>query len=250
MNFWSLTNLREPAESIQIGTSISTFAVSPESESILVGDEQGTMYTVAAPAQAGGGGGGQRSSRRQAKKMATVDEEGENHGHYGLITSLSAKSLKKGATTRAAGLTKGFLRGSGGLTLSAGVDWTVKLWAPAYTDRPLVSFVSHSYDYMSDVMWNPVHPTLFATASSSGSIGLWNLAHSFEEPITEQDGITIESERGLNKLKWSLDGRRLAAASSDRVHIVSLADDIVRAKGDEDSKVMNHLLSRGLIDRA
>lgn len=246
MNFWSLSNLREPAESIQIGSSISAFAVSPESESILVGDEQGTMYSIAAPTQTGSG---QRSTRRQAKKMATIDEEGVNHGHYGLITSMSAKSLKKGATTRAAGLTKGFLRGIGGLTLSAGVDWTVKLWAPAYTDRPLVGFVSHSYDYMSDVMWNPAHPTLFATASSSGSIGLWNLANSFEEPITDQDGIIIESERGLNKLKWSLDGRRLAAASSDRLHIVSLADDIIRAKGDEDSKVMNHLLSRGLIER-
>lgn len=246
MNFWSLANLREPAESVQIGNSLSTFTVSPESESILAGDEQGAMYSVASQAQAGSG---QRSGRRQAKKLTTVDEEGENHGHYGLITSLSAKTLKKGATTRAAGITRGYLRGSGGLTLSAGVDWTVKLWAPAYADRPLVSFVSHSYDYMSDVMWNPAHPTLFATASSSGSLGLWNLAHSFEEPVTEKDGISIENENGLNKLKWSLDGRRLAAASSDRVHVVSIADDLIRAKGDEDSKVMNLLLSRGLIER-
>jgi len=246
VNFWSLANLREPAESLQVGDSVSCFAVSPESEALLLGDEHGAVYSVPS-AQ------GQRASRRQAKKLDTTDEEGENFGHYGMVTSLSTKKLKKGAASRAAGLSKGFLRGSGGLVLSSGVDWTVKLWAPAYTDKPLLSLVSHSYDYMSDVMWSPTHPSLFATASSNGTVGLWNLATSFEEPITEQEGIVVEpdalSGRGLNRLKWSPDGRRMAVASSDRVHVLSLAEDVTRTKGDEDTKIMNQLLTRGLIDR-
>ena len=73
-----------------------------------------------------------------------------SEGHYGMVTSLSTKSQKASAR---AGLSKGFLRGSGGMFLSAGVDWTVKMWAPAYGDKPLLSLVSHSYDYMSDVKW-------------------------------------------------------------------------------------------------
>lgn len=215
-----------------------------------MGDEHGAMYTVSAASQSASG---QRASRRQAKKIETVDAEGENFGHYGMVTSLSTKILKSSATTRAAGLSKGFLRGSGGLVLSSGVDWTVKLWAPAYSDKPLLSLVSHSYDYMSDVAWSPLHPSLFATASSNGTVGLWNLASSFEEPVTGQDGIVVEpdamSGRGLNKLKWSADGRRMAVASSDRVHLLNLSEDVVRSKGDEDSKIMSQLMTRGLVDR-
>ena len=250
LNFWSLANLREPAESMQVGHSISSLAVSPESESLLVGDEHGFLYAVSSSTTPTG----QRSGRRQAKQLGTVDEEGENHGHYGLVTSLAAKSaVKQGSRGAATGtaLSKGFVRGIPGLMLSTGVDWTVKLWAPAYSDRPLFSLVSHSYDYMSDVMWSPTHPSLFATASSNGTIGLWNLATSFEEPITGTDGIAIGEGGGLNKLSWSLDGRRLAVAAADRVHVLSLSDDVVsrNKSADEESKVMHQLLSRGWIDR-
>jgi dynein intermediate chain, cytosolic len=250
VNFWSLANLRDPAESINVGESVSCFAAAPESESLLMGDENGALHAISSASQSASG---QRTSRRHVKKLETTDADGENHGHYGMVTSLSTKYLKPSATTRAAGLSKGFLRGIGGLVLSSGVDWTVKLWAPAYSDRPLISLVSHSYDYMSDVAWSPTHPSLFATASSNGTVGLWNLASSFEEPLTGPDGIVVEpdamSGRGLNKLKWSADGRRVAVASSDRVHILSLSDEVVSAKGDEESKVMHQLLARGLIDR-
>jgi len=243
VNFWSLANLRDPVESIQIGDSVSCLAVSPESGNIICGDDTGSIYTVQSP-NASLSGGGQRS-RRQVRKL----ECGEK-GHFGMVTSVATKNLKSAAR---AGLSRGFLRGSGGLFLSSGVDWTVKLWAPAYTDKALLSLVSHSYDYMSDIQWNPAHAALMATASSNGTIGLWNFSHSMEEPITGLDGIVVEpdggSGRGLNKLKWSSDGRRLLAASSDRVHVLVLSEDVVRQKGDEDSRMMNHLTSRGLLDR-
>lgn len=244
VNFWSLTNLRDPAESLQIGESVSCLAVAPESETLICGDEMGSIFTIQSTNASLGGGGGQRS-RRQVRKLDCGQES-----HYGMITSLATKTVKSAAR---AGLSKGFLRGSGGLFLSSGVDWTVKMWAPAYTDKPLVSLVSHSYDYMSDVQWSPSHPSLLATASSNGTIGLWNFAQSLEEPITGADGIVVEpdagSGRGLNKLKWSSDGRRMLAASADRVHVLVLAEDVVRHKGDEDSKMMANLESRGLLDR-
>jgi dynein intermediate chain len=72
-------------------------------------------------------------------------------------------------------------------------------------------------------------------------------------PITGFDGIVVEpdagSGRGLNKLKWSQDGRRMLVASADRVHVLSLAEEVVRQKGDEDTRMMNHFTSRGLLDR-
>lgn len=93
-----------------------------------------------------------------------------------------------------------------------------------------------------------------ATASSNGTIGLWNFAQSLDTPVTGSDGIVVEpdgsSGRGLNKLKWSADGRRMLVASADRVHVLGLAEDVVRQKGDEDTRMMNHFSSRGLLDRA
>jgi dynein intermediate chain len=243
VNFWSLANLRDPVESVQIGDSVSCLAVSPESGNIICGDDTGCIYTVQSP-NVSLGGSGQRS-RRQVRKLECGDE-----GHFGMVTSLATKNLKSAPR---AGLSKGFLRGSGGLLLSSGVDWTVKLWAPAYTDKCLLSLVSHSYDYMSDIQWNPAHSSFVATASSNGTIGLWNFSHSMEEPITGLDGIVVEpdggSGRGLNKVKWSSDGKRLLAASADRIHVLVLSEDVVRQKGDEDSRMMNHLTSRGLLDR-
>jgi dynein intermediate chain len=247
VNFWSLSNLREPVESMQVGDSVSSFAVAPESDALLLGDDHGSIYSVPVSSQSGS------QRRRQAKKFDSADAEGENFGHFGMVTSISTKTLKKGANSRAAGLSKGFLRGSGGLFLSSGVDWTVKLWSPAYGEKPLISLVSHSYDYMSDVRWNPVHPSLFATASSNGTIGLWNLASSLDEPLTGQDGILLDPAaspaRPLNKIRWSADGRRLAVASQDQVHVLSLSETVLRIKGDEDHKVMNQLWTRGLIER-
>ncbi len=99
---------------------------------------------------------------------------------------------------------------------------------------------------------NPTHPTLFATASSSGSLALWNLAVSLDEPITGSEGIAVEpdvaSVRGLNKLKWSADGRRLLMAAADRVHVLHLSDEAIYQKGDEVSRLMNTLTSRGLLE--
>jgi dynein intermediate chain, cytosolic len=284
LNFWSMTNLRDPAESIQVGDSISCFAVLPESDTLVVGDEHGTMYSVASPnaaatssgdtntASSSSGknspvpptsttGGGQRVSRRQVKKMDMSGDDDNHLGHYGMITSISAKLRSSSNSNKQApqssqnigATSKGFFRGISGLLVSSGVDWTVKLWGPAYhNDKPLISYVSHSYDYMSDVAWSTTHPSLFAAASSNGSVGLWNLAKSLDEPITGPEGIIVQPDAmssgvGLNKIKWSADGRRLAVASSDKVHMLHLSDEVTRTKGDEETKVMNQLLARGLI---
>ena len=162
VNFWSIANLRDPAESLQIGDSASCCAIAPESESLLFGDGNGGLHTI----QSASSTQGQRASRRTVRKFdvtssdpgaaAAGGDDGEKKtvsGHFGMITSVSSKTIPQGATARSAGLSKGFLRGSGGLVLTAGVDWSVKLWAPAYADQPLLSWVSNSYDYMSDVQW-------------------------------------------------------------------------------------------------
>ena len=135
MNFWSLENLRDPAESLALDGNLSSLAIAPESSTLLCGDESGGLHFV--PSASAGG-----PRKRQVRSL--------KESHFGMVTSISTLSPKDGGR---AGLAKGFLRGAGGLVLTCGVDWTVKLWAPAYKDTPLLSLVSNSYDYMSDVQW-------------------------------------------------------------------------------------------------
>jgi dynein intermediate chain, cytosolic len=106
-----------------------------------------------------------------------------------------------------------------------------------------------------NIFRNPVHPSTFATASSNGQVGLWNLATSLEGPITGLQGITVEDSggdnqkpRGINRLKWSLDGRRLAVACSDTLHVLGMNEEVWKPKGGEANKLMNNLQSRGLLE--
>ena len=252
-----MSNLREPVESIQVpGGSISCFGVAPESESLVLGDEQGSLFTVTASAAASANKKKTSMRRKQVRKLESApsgdadNEKSETttNGHYGMVTAVATRPRIQTST----GLAKGFCRGSAGLVLTAGVDWTTQLWAPAYKDTPLLSWTSHSYDSISDVQWNPHNPGIFATASSNGTVGLWNLAQSLDESLT--GGLVVsasEEVEGLTKLCWSNpDGRRLAVAGGGgRVHVLTLADEVVRPKGDEDAKIVQQLVARGFLSR-
>ncbi len=155
VNFWSPANLMEPAETIVIpGVNISSLAVAPGNETLLVGDESGDIYAILPTTSS--------SSKRSIVKMNSDSKSGiDSSGHYGNVTGLSTKPpLKKESSV---GISKGFARGAQGLVLSSGVDWQTLLWAPAYTDKPLLSFLSHSYDYMSDVKWYVSYSRLFSS---------------------------------------------------------------------------------------
>lgn len=258
-----MSNLREPVESILVpGGSIACMAVAPESESLVLGDDQGSLFTVTAASAAAstnkkkGSSSGMR--RKQVRKLEAGGSDSNtdeilSNGHFGMITSVATRPRIHTST----GLAKGFCRGSAGLILTTGVDWTTQLWAPAYKDTPLFSWTSHSYDSVSDVQWNPQNPGIFATASSNGTFGLWNLANSLDEsltdglPVSMATSAEVEQQEGLTKLAWSVpDGRRLAVAGGGgRVHVLTLADEVIRPKGDEDSKILQQLVARGILNR-
>jgi len=257
LNFWSLSNLRDPAESFLIPNgNISSLGVAPESNSIVCGDENGSLHTIFASANSTGSTTTTKAPASTKSSSRRTYRTWNSSEHFGMVTGVSTKSAFKhnnnNNTTR--GLSRGFVRGGGGFLLTCGVDWTTKLWAPAYSDEPVLSLLSHSYDYMCDVQWSPVNPSIFATASSNGSLGIWNLATSLDEPLTGSDGIVVDAAegggiaRGLNKLQWSLDGRRIAVACADKLHVLGLTEDVWKPKGDEESRMMTNLKSRGLLD--
>ena len=96
---------------------------------------------------------------------------------------------------------------------------------------------------------NPSNPTVFATASSNGALDFWNLSYSLDEPISGSSGIGVaEPTQAVNKLKWSLDGRRIAIAASDQLHVLGVSEELWRPKADDEARMMHHLTSRGFLD--
>ncbi len=50
---------------------------------------------------------------------------------------------------------------------------------PPQQNKPLYSFEDNA-DYVYDVMWSPVHPSLFAAVDGMGRLDLWNLNNDTE----------------------------------------------------------------------
>jgi dynein intermediate chain len=160
VNFWSLSNLIEPAESLKIpGGNLTSISVAPESQSIIAGDECGSLYAIVSSSTTTSGGGrsstSSSTSRRTVRKLNNSKKDPGNSDlyHYGPVTGLSTRVTSNSNKTDGVSLSRGFARGAKGMVLTCGVDWTTKLWAPAYSDKPLLSLLSHSYDYMCDVQW-------------------------------------------------------------------------------------------------
>ena len=57
------------------------------------------------------------------------------------------------------------------------------------------------------------------------------------------------TRQGLNRIQWSVDGRRMAVASGDKLHVLGVGEEVWKLKGDEEGKVMHNLVSRGLIQQ-
>lgn len=175
INYWSVSNMREPVESFKVDANLSCMDVlhGSKNEGIVCGDERGGMhavYSASASAGAGssnlkrvartfhtGGSGIDNAAILEEELNATEAEDNTGTGHFGVVTSVAARPYINNSntprSTTSGGTFKGFLQGAGGLVVTTGVDWSTKVWAPAYTDKPLVSFLSNSYDYMCDVQW-------------------------------------------------------------------------------------------------
>lgn len=106
------------------------------------------------------------------------------------------------------------------LVLSSSCDWTVKLWNPRIPseNKCLTTFES-SEDYVYDVKWNGVHPTLFSSVDGEGYVELWDVSIGSEAPITRFK----TGSNSLNKCQWTKDGTKLAVGDAyGTVQILSL----------------------------
>ncbi|XP_058609143.1 cytoplasmic dynein 1 intermediate chain 1 isoform X2 [Onychostoma macrolepis] len=192
---WSLDMLSQPQESMELVYNKSkpvavTGMAFPTGDvnNYIVGSEEGTVYTA---------------SRHGSK--AGICEMFE--GHQGPVTGISCHSAVGPVDFSHLFVTSSF-------------DWTVKLWSTKQ-NKPLYSFEDNA-DYVYDVMWSPVHPSLFAAVDGMGRLDLWNLNNDTEVPTAS---VTIEGAPALNRVRWASGGKEVAVGDSEgRVWIYDVGE--------------------------
>lgn len=122
------------------------------------------------------------------------------------------------------------------LVLTSSVDWSVSLWHPKLTTKPLAVF-SDFNDYVMDVSWSNHHPALFAAVDSAGILSIWNLNSSEREValLTNSEA----SPHALHKVLWSPHQADVlvAASHTSQMHVFKIHPDIVTPAADEWSKL-------------
>jgi len=121
------------------------------------------------------------------------------------------------------------------LLLSASLDWTVKLWNLSHTATPLMQFYTQSYDYVCDVQWSPVYPTIFSTILSGGDLTLWDLSKSTSEPLEVIKISRDDSSIGaLNKCIWSINGNNIIIGDSKgNLSFLEAQESLIKSKIDD-----------------
>jgi len=63
-------------------------------------------------------------------------------------------------------------------------------------------------DYVYDIAWSPIHPSVFASVDGSGKLDLWNLNTDTELPIAS---VTVDTPAALNRVSWTQSGLHVTA---------------------------------------
>ena len=174
---WSLGSLTAPAERLNLGVPAVSLAFSSSSpNSLYVGTLTGGIHGV--------------SRHGEGKGLGTSFDH-----HQAAITGLSCSPHTS--------------KMDYDLLLASSVDWSTSLWR-SDMDRPIHVFET-GIGYVYDVAWSPSHPSVFATATSSGSVHLWDLLASSSSPVASAD---LGSGLAVTSLAFSSSGLSLLAGSS------------------------------------
>jgi len=96
------------------------------------------------------------------------------------------------------------------LFLTSSMDWSMKLWDSNDLKSPLLSFDTAS-DYILDLHWNPMVPHMFGCSDADGYVDIWDVLKDREIPRVHY---LVEAKKGLCKMKWSPDAKKIAVGST------------------------------------
>jgi len=225
---WSDNNLHDPSTEVQLKfkdgkeeiTTTSFDFPGRDTNSIVLGSDEGYIY-----------------------KARIYDKEGiyeAEKAHDAPITNVQFHPSHKNSDLS-------------DLYLTSSYDWTVKLWSNKL-NKPLYTFES-ARDYVFDVRWSPIHPSLFCMGDGTGRLDLWNINQAHDVPMfsTQVDAQTQSGEKAaVSRVQWSDDGSNIAVGTSTgSVHVYSVASSTARPDDDDAAnfhdKVQKRLTSTSVL---
>jgi len=94
-------------------------------------------------------------------------------------------------------------------------------------------------EYVFDVCWSPIHPSLFACVDGAGKLDLWDLNKDTEMPSASAD-VGNHGPRALNKVKWSRKGTEIAVGDDQgQISIFEVGESFARPGADETNKLLS-----------
>lgn len=124
--------------------------------------------------------------------------------------------------------------------LASSMDWTVKLWSVRDKQRRPVHIFDYFDDYVYDVQWSPVHPSLFAAVDGTGQLTFWNLTSDIEVPYASID--VRDAKNAANKLRWNHQGNAIAVGdASGAISIFDVGERMGSPRSDESSRLREAL---------
>ncbi|XP_014252015.1 cytoplasmic dynein 1 intermediate chain isoform X4 [Cimex lectularius] len=206
---WSLDMLSQPQETLELQHRQSkAIAVTSmdfpynDVNNFVIGSEEGTVY----------------SACRHGSKAGVTDTY---DGHQGPITGIDTHKVQGPVDYSHLFLTSSF-------------DWTIKLWNMK-ENKPVYSFEDNT-DYVFDVAWSPVHPSVFASVDITGRLDLWDLNMDTEVPSAST---VVDGHPALNKLVWWQGGNHIALGDDiGKIHLYDVAEHFSMPRTDEWNKLI------------
>lgn len=210
---WSLDMLSAPQDSMELNQQKQSRPVAVtcltfpygDFNNFVVGSEEGAIYTAC----------------RHGSKAGILDMF---EGHQGPVTGIDAHNAQGQIDFSHLFLTSSF-------------DWTVKLWS-LKENKPLYSFEDNG-DYVYDLCWSPVHPSLFACVDGMGRLDIWNLNNDTELPTIS---IAVDGNPALNRVIWTPSGHQVAVGDDmGKIWIYDVGEQLATPKVDEWSRFVHTL---------
>lgn len=209
---WSLDMLSQPQDTMDLqhkqAKAVAVTCLSfpaGDVNNFIVGSEEGAVYAAC----------------RHGSKAGVTDVF---DGHQGPITGIDSHGVNGQIDFSHLFLTSSF-------------DWTVKLWSMK-ENKPLYSFEDYG-DYVYDVSWSPIHPSLFATVDGTGRLDMWNLNNDTEAPTTS---VVVDGCPALNKVSWSQSGHQVVVGDDmGKLWVYDVGEHLATPHHDEWSKLVHTL---------
>lgn len=255
---WMPEQLSKPQDILELQKPVksslySNLAVVPTSMTVsatdaslfFVGTENGNVY--------------QCNRTGDATRNPGIDPRGYYDGHTALVTSVDLQKSKGNIDLSQ-------------VLLTASLDWSIKLWKiKKFSDTSIITTNDYD-DFQSriepifdiqcdypvyDAAWSPICPELFASVDGSGRLSVWNvlnLMKKSETPVlsiapqsvaTQQelvDGDQFKFADPLTKLRWDIDGKRIAVGSSFGEVTVFAFDKEIYSPQNQDYKALKILI--------